>query len=158
MITIYNFQKAFQFLSNFYHLDVPIFGCPTVEHYYQSKKALYIKDRILIMKALTPADAKKLGRKVKIRKDWELIKNRVMRRALIHKFLYNQDLRQRLLNTKDARLIEGNYWHDNYWGDCVCQKCHGIKGKNMLGYLLMEVREQMRLIEEGRNYYENILS
>ena len=45
--------------------------------------------------------------------------------------------------TGDAELIEGNTWHDNYWGVCSCSKCNG-RGKNRLGKLLMKVREELR--------------
>jgi predicted NAD-dependent protein-ADP-ribosyltransferase YbiA (DUF1768 family) len=52
-----------------------------------------------------------------------------------------------LLATGDEELIEGNTWHDNTWGNCVCQKCQDIPGRNMLGMLLMELRTEIRYKE-----------
>ena len=65
-----------------------------------------------------------------------------MKEILIAKF-HNTPLMQRLLNTKDAYLIEGNQWHDNFWGICIksdCPKCQDSIGHNNLGLLLMELR------------------
>jgi hypothetical protein len=57
-----------------------------------------------------------------------------------------KELRKKLLATGDATLIEGNYWHDNYWGVCTCENCvsNGIVGRNRLGTLLMKVREEIK--------------
>ena len=52
-------------------------------------------------------------------------------------------LRQMLLDTGDAILIEGNFWHDNFFGSCTCPKC-GNKGQNNLGKLLMQIRDEMK--------------
>lgn len=60
------------------------------------------------------------------------------------KFSRNTNLKKLLLDTKDAYLIEGNWWHDNYWGDCYCPKCSKTLGKNMLGTILMRVREELK--------------
>jgi predicted NAD-dependent protein-ADP-ribosyltransferase YbiA (DUF1768 family) len=56
---------------------------------------------------------------------------------------YMSDL---LLNTGDEELIEGNYWHDNYWGNCTCSKCKDIEGQNKLGKILMKVRDEIRMV------------
>lgn len=37
-------------------------------------------------------------------------------------------------------IVEGNYWHDNYWGNCTCDKCKNIEGQNKLGKILMKIR------------------
>lgn len=63
--------------------------------------------------------------------------------ALRKKF-NNSVLKKKLLATGDALLIEGNTCHDNYWGDCKCEKCKDIKGENRLGQLLMQVREELK--------------
>ena len=61
------------------------------------------------------------------------------------KFLQNEDLRIRLLATGDEYLEEGTTgWHDNYWGNCECEKCKNIEGKNTLGKILMRVRKELR--------------
>jgi ribA/ribD-fused uncharacterized protein len=88
----------------------------------------------------SPAESKKLGRKLKLRFDWDSIKDNIMYTALMAKFEQHPDLRQQLLDTDLLHLIEGNYWHDNYWGDCYCKGCQGIAGKNRLGKILMNVR------------------
>jgi predicted NAD-dependent protein-ADP-ribosyltransferase YbiA (DUF1768 family) len=53
------------------------------------------------------------------------------------------ELRRQLLDTGHQELEEGNYWHDNEWGNCYCMKCRTIAGKNKLGILLMQVREEI---------------
>ena len=87
---------------------------------------------------LNGAAAKKLGRTVKLRPDWNEVKLSVMLEVLRHKFNQNPDLADKLLATGDTLLQEGNTWHDYYWG-----VCNG-KGENNLGKLLMLVRQELR--------------
>jgi len=61
------------------------------------------------------------------------------------KFAQNPDLRKKLLATGTEELVEGNTWHDNYWGDCSCPECKNIKGRNQLGITLMRVRKEMTI-------------
>ena len=49
-----------------------------------------------------------------------------------------------LLSTGGGDLVEGNRWHDNFWGRCVCRACRRIGGANVLGTLLMQVRAELR--------------
>jgi predicted NAD-dependent protein-ADP-ribosyltransferase YbiA (DUF1768 family) len=65
-----------------------------------------------------------------------------MMRGLRLKF-QDPKLRAMLLATGNEELIEGNTWHDNTWGDCSCDACKDIEGKNMLGKLLMKVRDEL---------------
>jgi predicted NAD-dependent protein-ADP-ribosyltransferase YbiA (DUF1768 family) len=58
------------------------------------------------------------------------------------KFEQNPDLAKMLIETGDAELVEGNNWCDNYFGNCICNRCVGVKGKNVLGKILMRVREE----------------
>jgi ribA/ribD-fused uncharacterized protein len=97
-----------------------------------------------IRKAGTPGKAKKLGRKVKIRPDWESVKVFIMEELLRLKFS-NPDLLRRLVQT-NGELVEGNTWHDNFWGDCNCNKCKA-KGVNMLGKLLVKIRSEHETVE-----------
>ena len=113
----------------------------TNEHFFQAMKSLNPKERQAIVLAPTPGKAKYLGRKVSLRKDWEDIKEEVMLTGLRHKFS-NPELRKKLLATGNEELIEGTTWHDNYWGICDCEACGG-QGKNRLGKLLMQVREEL---------------
>jgi len=63
-----------------------------------------------------------------------------MRYLLWQKFS-DSALRQRLLATGDAILVEGNTRHDCIFGRCHCSKCGGT-GLNWLGVLLMEIRQE----------------
>lgn len=60
------------------------------------------------------------------------------------KFTQNADLKQKLLNTDNAYLEEGNTWHDNIWGNCQCDKCKAVAGQNYLGKILMKIREELK--------------
>lgn len=140
---INNFDGEYAFLSNFYFSPMTIDNVvyTTNEHFFQAMKSLNPKERKAIVLAPTPGKAKKLGRKVSLRKDWEDIKEEVMLIGLRHKFS-NPELRKKLLATGNEELIEGTIWHDNYWGVCSCEACVG-QGKNRLGKLLMQVREEL---------------
>lgn len=92
--------------------------------------------------ARTAAEAKRIGRRVELRTDWNAKKDGIMEDILRIKF-QDKKLRELLDKTKGYELVEGNTWHDNYWGDCRCTRgaCQG-KGKNMSGVLLMKVRDE----------------
>ena len=141
---IHGFQDKYRFLSNFYMSEYKLNGKSyyTVENGFQSYKTDPPDERIRV--AGTPSEAKRLGRLVPLRSDWEEIKDKVMHEHVLAKFSQNDDLKQLLIKTNDAVLCEDNTWHDNYWGDCTCDKCQFIEGKNMLGKILMKVREQLR--------------
>lgn len=91
--------------------------------------------------SLNPSEAKRKGRRVSLRQDWELIKDQIMYSICKEKFL-DPNLAEKLKQTYAYELIEGNTWHDNYWGDCKCPKCKNIVGRNMLGKILMRIREE----------------
>ena len=132
----------YAFLSNFYECQCEFEGVEyiTSEHAYQAAKTLDFEKRAMIQNCATPGAAKRMGRRVELREDWEEVKDQVMLDVLHNKFKNNENMKEKLLATGDAILIEGNVWHDNYWGICSCEKCGGI-GKNMLGTLLMFVRK-----------------
>lgn len=141
---INSFSGEYAWLSNFY--EAPIrdehhLTYPTVEHYFQAKKAVSYEDMLEIARAATPGEAKKLGRRVYMRHDWEQIKLGVMETALRKKFSI-PELRDKLIATGDEELIEGNWWHDTFWGVCEGQ------GQNNLGLLLMKLRSEL---QEGRS-------
>lgn len=92
---------------------------------------------------LPPNLAKRKGRKVKLRPDWEEFKDDIMYGICLQKFVYsNKELLRLLHKTGDEEIIEGNYWHDNYWGNCTCDRCKNIEGKNKLGKILMLIRRE----------------
>lgn len=115
MTIINSFSEKFQFLSNFYYTNQIIDGIvyTTNENYFQAMKTTNKVLQINISK-VSPAQAKKIGRKLKLRQDWDQIKNNIMSVGLIAKFQQNNNITNKLLETKEIELIEGNYWHDNY--------------------------------------------
>ena len=139
MKTIDRFKGEFEFLSNFYKCKM-LEGYPTLEHAFQAYKTNDCNDREKIKNLETPGKAKRYGRKVTLRPFYELKKNNIMQKLLTLKFFRNEDLKKLLLDTGDSLIIEGNNWHDNYWGNCICEKCKNIKGQNVLGKQLMKVR------------------
>ena len=137
-IKFYSVGDDFGEFSNFAHYPITIKKkrYPTSEHYFQSQKFKEPKDREEIRKANSPMLAARMGRdrKRRLRRDWESAKLNVMREALIAKFTQHDELRQLLLSTKDAKLVEHTE-NDSYWGDGG-----DGSGKNMLGQLLMATR------------------
>ena len=143
---IEDFTGDYHFLSNFSPAQVRLDGVayPTVEHAYQAAKTQEPEGRERIRGASTPDLARKMGRKLTARPDWHDLKVEVMRDLVRQKFAGRPDLAELLLATGDADLVEGNTWHDNFWGQCRCPRCAEAKGLNWLGRLLMEVREGLR--------------
>lgn len=137
------FDGEFAFLSNFYNASCIFEGklYPTVEHAFQAAKSLDHAERDWIAAAGSPGLAKRLGRSVNLRPDWEKVKFDVMEECLRSKFA-DPVLKQKLLATGNEELVEENYWHDNTWGNCSCEKCKDIVGRNMLGNILMKLRTE----------------
>jgi len=155
---IEQFQDEYRFLSNFYpspfKLGEYTIEYSTVEHYYQSQKCANKNDAINIIKCRTPGQAKRLGSTVSLISVWEETKDLVMETGVKAKFDQNADLAVLLISTHPSVLIEGNYWHDNYWGKCYCHRCRHKRGLNVLGKILMEMRgklinEENRIIKGG---------
>jgi ribA/ribD-fused uncharacterized protein len=148
---ISDFQGKNFFLSNYAPAKVRLDGMefPTVEHAYQAAKTLEAAARQKIREASTPGLAKKMGRKLTKIPEWSDVKVEVMRDLVHQKFEQHPDLKKLLLATGDAELVEGNTWHDNFWGDCRCSRCQAISGENRLGRLLMEVRQRLREAASG---------
>jgi ribA/ribD-fused uncharacterized protein len=139
MSKIDSFSGKYRFLSNFYPAKVVLDGFfyKTTEHAYQAAKTLDEFKREQIRLAETAGEAKKLGQKVKLRHDWDEVKIEVMTDLVRQKF-QNEPLKNKLLETGDAELIEGNTWGDVFWG-----VCNGV-GKNNLGKVLMRVRQELK--------------
>lgn len=138
---IRNFHGEFEFLSNF--ADCPIFylgmNFQSTEAAFQAAKTNIFEERLAIQMCDTPGKAKRIGRRVTLRPDWEEVKDNVMLDLLRLKFTKGSRLADRLDATGHAILVEGTTWHDQYWGVCVCPEHKGV-GRNMLGQLLMQVR------------------
>jgi hypothetical protein len=139
------FAREYAFLSNFYpsevdypsRADIHRRTYPTVEHAFQAAKTDDYLTRRSIRRAPTPQAAKRLGRQVALRSDWEDVKVRVMRGLVLQKFVRHDDLGAKLLATTGRELVEGNTWGDRFWGVC------GGQGLNHLGHILMEVRAHL---------------
>ena len=133
------FEGEYAFLSNFYEHPISngTLTFPTNEHYFQAMKTTDQTTRIAIARAGTPGQAKRMGREVDLRPDWEEIKLQVMETALRIKFS-DPELAAKLIATGNEELVEGNWWHDTFWG-----VCEGV-GENHLGRLLMEIRADIR--------------
>ena len=165
--------KKYKFLSNFYMSDFTLpyyndegekYTWKTVEHYFQSMKfsedkGNNLKYLLKVKNCNSPAEAKKLGgkRKVKgvsIRKDWEQlsdgkiddidlkVKELIMLESLNAKFKQNKELSSKLIETGDLKLVELSK-KDMYWGSNK-----NDDGKNMLGKLLMYVRKNLIVMKE----------
>lgn len=141
-IKFYSTVDDYGEFSNFADFPIRVKGevWPTSEHYFQAQKFEDASYRKKIRKAKTPMIAARLGRdrSKKLRRDWESVKVGVMRDALNAKFTQHARLLDLLLSTGDLKLIEHTA-NDSYWGDGG-----DGSGRNMLGRLLMELREKLR--------------
>jgi ribA/ribD-fused uncharacterized protein len=146
------FAGQYRFLSNFYPVTIVWAGIeyPSTEHAFNAGKTFDESIRRRIAAAATATEAKQLGGPPArggivrdLRRDWDTqARYEVMAQVLELKFAH-PELRELLLSTGEAILIEGTTWHDTHWGICVCSR-HGGRGSNHLGRLLMELRAQLR--------------
>lgn len=139
---ITRFDGEYGFLSNFYLAPLKLPWCnltyPSSEHAYQASKCKHLSDRDKFIH-ISPGQAKRLGRVVAIRNDWDLVKVNMMKICVQQKFIQNGDLLDKLLAIDDdVWLEEGNTWGDVFWGTV------DGKGLNVLGNILMEVRRDLR--------------
>ena len=154
-IMIEKFEGRWRFLSNFYECEIEHQGIiyKSVEAFYVAMKCnneqmlqgrhYTIGDfREMIARLPSPGMVKKIGQQMQVRKDWSEKKLEFMNWAVREKFK-NEQLKELLLSTEDMPLIEGNVWHDNFYGQCSCIKCKN-KGNNHLGKILMKVRDEVK--------------
>ena len=146
MIT--RFHGETRYLSNFAPAEVVLDGevFPTTEHAFQAAKTLDKAAREKIRNG-TPGQAKRLGRKIKIRDNWDEMRLSTMESLLRQKFLTDNEHGKKLMATGTQEIVEGNSWHDQFWGSCDCPECYE-DGLNHLGKLLMKIRAD--LLEEKR--------
>lgn len=114
----------------------------TSEHYFQAQKFVETEFEEQVRLSATPMEAANKGRdrSKPLRKDWEEVKDDIMRRAVLEKFKANTDARNMLLSTGNEDIIEKTT-KDYYWG---CGE--DGTGENMLGKILMETREILRMM------------
>ena len=141
-----SFRGDYAFLSNYHPCEINFGGIiyPSIENAFQSAKA--VDPSLLKLFAQdTPGKAKIRGNEIICRKDWNEIKVQLMKDLLGLKFK-DGVLKAKLLSTGTVELKEGNRWHDNFWGECTCEKCQVLhdEDSNTLGKLLMELRTEIR--------------
>lgn len=145
MNVINDFHGDHPYLSNFHPARIEWEGLtyPNAEAAFQAAKVLTAEERLPFTTA--PAGkAKRMGRRVKLRPDWEQVKTSVMEEVVRAKFTQNPDLAALLLSTGDAELIEGNTWGDTCWGVDL----RTGRGENRLGRILMKVRAELAAAQE----------
>lgn len=148
------FQGDFEFLSNFYKHkeifttlpykystgDTSLVVSDNVESLFQASKTLNMEEIEYLASFSTPGQAKRAGRRITLRDDWEDIKDEVMEYLVREKFKI-PILQDKLLAIPgDMYIVEMNYWNDTYWG--VCSKT--FEGQNKLGEILMRIRSELR--------------
>lgn len=145
-IYFYRVNEKYGCFSNFSQYAFELDGKEwmTSEHYFQAQKFYCTEYEDIIRLLDSPMKAAEMGRnrKLPLREDWEQMKNGIMRKAVYAKFIQNKEIGDILLSTGREIIIE-NTNNDYYWG---CGKDGG--GKNMLGKILMEVREKLLYIRE----------
>ena len=139
---INSFRDNYFFLSNFYSAPVTYNGITykNNEAAFQAQKCLddTIKSKFT---DLNPGQAKRLGRCVELRDDWEEVKFDIMQEIVDSKFDQNPELAEKLLQTGIEYLEEGNNWGDRIWGTV------NGKGENNLGKILMNTRDRLKGLE-----------
>ena len=128
------FSGEYRWLSNFWIHDT--YKNLSVEHHYQAAKTTNIHDWFYIMAQDTPGKAKRIGKEITVRQDWDMVKLILMEQFIRDKFTMNMELRLKLMDTRGITLMESNTWGDTYWG--VCDSF----GLNHLGKILMKVRDE----------------
>lgn len=144
---INDFRYKYFFLSNFYMAPVEYNGIKYTnsEAAFQAQKTTDKAERAKFA-SMSPSDAKRAGRHVKLRKDWEDIKVNVMYEVCRAKFTQNSELKAKLLATGNEMLIEGNTWGDKVWG-----QVNG-EGMNYLGKCLVRIRDELRYMTDPSEF------
>ena len=149
MCEIRKFRGEYGWLSNFHDVEILYKGYtyPSVEHAFVSGKNDTEEWKEFCSDiANDGAAVKRAGRYVDLVSDWNTKRIQVMRECLIIKF-QQEPYRTKLINTGDCSIIEGNTWGDSYWGFDEKKK----KGKNYLGRLIMEIRDNLNSNNETKN-------
>lgn len=146
-IFFYRVQDDYGCFSNFAPYPIELEGkvWPTSEHYFQAHKFAGTEHEEAIRQTPSPMIAARMGRSRQrpLRADWDRVKDQVMYEAVRAKFTQHADIRQILLDTGDAELVEHTA-KDRYWADGG-----DGTGQNVLGRILMRVRTELRNDERG---------
>lgn len=132
------FRGQYNWLSNFYKCDIYYNGLHynSVEAAFQAQKDPSKANEFCNI--TNPVMAKHKGKNVSLRSDWDKVKVDIMQQLILIKFNSNEELKQKLLETDNIYLEEGNKFHDHFWG------VSDGYGQNILGKILMNVRKQLR--------------
>lgn len=135
---INRFEKEYEFLSNFHEHEITLYGrtYKNAEAAYQAQKTFDLDIKTQFQQ-LSAKDAKKLGRKITLRDDWDEVKEEIMEYVIRAKFS-EPDLQDLLIATGQRELVEGNWWKDTYWGVC------DGNGQNKLGKIIMRIRDELK--------------
>lgn len=136
---IIGFRGKFFFLSNFYPVPVKYKGITyqNSEAAFQAQKCMTEEEK-LSFENIDPSEAKRLGRRIKMRPDWNKRKFDEMYAIVKAKFEQHPEILQKLLETENAYIQEENTWGDKIWGTV-----NGA-GQNLLGKILMQIREELK--------------
>lgn len=141
---IMEFRGKYLFLSNFYEGNEFIYkDCrfTNTEAAFHSQKD---PSRIKEFEMERPSQSKKFGRRVRLRKDWEQVKDQIMYDVCYAKFTQDPELLRKLLDTGNVELVEGNNHRDRCWGMTYDLNLHKYVGDNRLGIVLMKLRDDLR--------------
>jgi ribA/ribD-fused uncharacterized protein len=143
---ITRFHGEYDFLSNFYPCVITLDNADysSIEHAFQAAKTHDPDERYEIQISESPAKAKRLGRQVPLRTDWETIKFTLMEDLVRQKFTRHSELGEKLVETGNSELIEGNTWNDRTYGAVWNKKQGKWIGKNHLGLTLIKVRDELK--------------
>lgn len=142
VIHFYSVSDDYGEFSNFaaYPITLKKKRWPTAEHYFQAQKFKDAKSQEEIRKANSPMLAARMGRdrKRRLRRDWNSARVNVMREAVLAKFIQHPELQKLLISTGELKIVEHTE-NDDFWGDGG-----DGSGKNMLGRILMSIRQQLQ--------------
>ena len=139
-----------------------VFNC--MEKYMMYNKALLFDDKDIaneILNTNQPKAIKELGRKVKNFNDelWDKMKYKIVFTGNYYKFSQNTDLRNFLLSTKNKVLVEASPY-DKVWGIKMKYDDENIenpfcwKGENLLGFALMEARDEIKRVYKNYDFVD----
>ncbi|MAG26482.1 Swarming motility protein ybiA [Candidatus Pacearchaeota archaeon] len=143
-VLFYGFKSGQKYgcFSNFYPasftLDEKLW--PTTEHYFMAQKTLNPEKVEKIRRADGPREARRLGRIVELRPNWDNIKYNIMVKALHAKFTQNEHICEILLSTGDRSIHEN--CKDPWWGGGP----NFPGGRDLLGKALIEVRTLIKTV------------
>lgn len=145
-----SFRNEYAFLSNMYPCRVLYDGImySNAEAAFQAQKCVDEKQKEAFAK-LSGIEARKMGRTMPMRSDWNSVRVGIMGAVIHAKFFQNHELAQKLVNI-DGDIAENNTWGDTFWGIC------NGRGENMLGRILMNTRDFLEA--QCEDYYVRVSS